>query len=394
MKYLVMECHEGYAVLMDEDAVFVKAADLHYEVGQTVTDPILMEENKSTPVISRRSIIRIATVAACLVLVSFSGYQFYSRNMTDSVVLSTSAAEIEMHIGKDGSVVSLKSKSDIGKEILKKYKEQHKKNQDSAGTANDILAIQIENGYISSGDTIDVFIDADSSSDYDSYKTEIEKEIVKLDLRVSGAETSKPKEDNETPSVNDEIKQNNESVSITPHEETKAEETSNTPAAPPAVGKPENEKKTADDKPVPPAEQHPEHETPAPADPPAVGKPEEHPEAGKPEEAKKPEPPAHPEEDKKPEAPKPAEPDKGHEAVKPEEKKEEDPKPDDSLKPEPPEPHRSPVVSEPDAPELPEIKEEAPKPEEKLPEHEIKEEVPKPEAPHEHLHKEEKHDVI
>jgi len=33
MKYIVMECHEGYAVLMDEESRFVNAANMHYEVG-------------------------------------------------------------------------------------------------------------------------------------------------------------------------------------------------------------------------------------------------------------------------------------------------------------------------------------------------------------------------
>ena len=45
MKYVVMECHDGYAVLMDEGAGFVQAANLHYSVGQTVTDPLIMQES-------------------------------------------------------------------------------------------------------------------------------------------------------------------------------------------------------------------------------------------------------------------------------------------------------------------------------------------------------------
>ena len=44
MKYMVMECHTGYAVLLDEEGRFWKAADLHYEVGQTVENPVLMKQ--------------------------------------------------------------------------------------------------------------------------------------------------------------------------------------------------------------------------------------------------------------------------------------------------------------------------------------------------------------
>ena len=45
MKYIVMECHEAYAILMDEESRFFHAANLHYSVGQTVSAPILMQRN-------------------------------------------------------------------------------------------------------------------------------------------------------------------------------------------------------------------------------------------------------------------------------------------------------------------------------------------------------------
>ena len=68
MKYMVMECHTGYAVLLDEEGRFWKAADLHYEVGQTVENPLLMKQPQPS---GRRRITRlvsstVAAVAACL----------------------------------------------------------------------------------------------------------------------------------------------------------------------------------------------------------------------------------------------------------------------------------------------------------------------------------------
>lgn len=53
MSYLVMECHPGYAVLLDEEGRFLKAANLRYEIGQTVYDPVLM---KDTPEKQRHTI--------------------------------------------------------------------------------------------------------------------------------------------------------------------------------------------------------------------------------------------------------------------------------------------------------------------------------------------------
>ena len=36
MNYLVLETHPAYAVLLDEEGRFLKAANLHYQVGDTV----------------------------------------------------------------------------------------------------------------------------------------------------------------------------------------------------------------------------------------------------------------------------------------------------------------------------------------------------------------------
>ena len=40
MKYLVMETHPAYAVLLDEKGRFLKAANLNYQVGDTVQNII------------------------------------------------------------------------------------------------------------------------------------------------------------------------------------------------------------------------------------------------------------------------------------------------------------------------------------------------------------------
>ncbi len=44
MSYLVMECHPGYVILLDEEGRFLKAANFQYEVGQTVYEPVVMKE--------------------------------------------------------------------------------------------------------------------------------------------------------------------------------------------------------------------------------------------------------------------------------------------------------------------------------------------------------------
>ena len=69
MSYLVMECHPSYAVLLDEEGRFLKAANLRYEIGQTVYDPVLMKETPERQRHTMRWISSgIAAIAACFLL--------------------------------------------------------------------------------------------------------------------------------------------------------------------------------------------------------------------------------------------------------------------------------------------------------------------------------------
>ena len=49
MKYLVMECHHSYAVVLDEEGRFLKVANRQYEVGQTVTGVIELHCPEAAP---------------------------------------------------------------------------------------------------------------------------------------------------------------------------------------------------------------------------------------------------------------------------------------------------------------------------------------------------------
>ena len=79
MKYMVMECYPSYAVLLDENGRFFKAANLHYEIGQMIENPVLM---KQTSLKEHRTIKWISSgivaIAACFIIVfGFIYYQNY-----------------------------------------------------------------------------------------------------------------------------------------------------------------------------------------------------------------------------------------------------------------------------------------------------------------------------
>ena len=191
MKYIVMECHEAYAILMDEESRFFHAANLHYNVGQTVTSPILMQQpeaeeeslEKQTVPRIRRIVMRASAVAACLLLAGGAGYfRYQQNNKPESVVVLNSDANIRMYLNKEGKVVELKSDNEAGDALLESYDGRKKS---KVTVAHELLALQIANGNINDGDTVEVYISAQSPDAYDAYKTEFESDISKLNLHVN-----------------------------------------------------------------------------------------------------------------------------------------------------------------------------------------------------------------
>ena len=299
MKYIVMECNEGYAVLMDEESRFVKAADLSYEVGQTVTDPLIMNSDEHRARKITLHISRAAAVAACLVLMVSAGSIYYSRNLKPhSTVLISSDANIRLELNKKGKVLHIRCDDSIGREILKDY---NGKGKDMLTVANEILELEKEKGVISNGDTVDFYIESDNSKDYDTYRNNVEKGIADININVKGLDSFRPA---------DKVKPE-PAVKPDPAKDGKAPEAPKPPAQGEKLPEP----------PAPPAA-----EPAAPAEPPAPPKEE----VKQPAEVK--EPPAPPAPANDPEPPKEA--DKPAEGEKPE-----PPKPDDGAEPPKPEVH-------------------------------------------------------
>lgn len=279
MKYMVMECGKGRAVLMDEEGRFVFAANLGYEVGQCVTDPVIMAEEKKTN--SRIIVMRkIVAAAACIGVISIPCYSYYARNLkTCSAVTITSHAAISMELNSDGKVLRLQSDSEYGREIIETL---DIKGKDKLEAANEILQIEISDGYLSDGDTVDVYIDSKNDAKYNSYKTEFEEVLPKLDIKVNVHEKGPLKKE---PAPKEEK----------PEKEKPQPEKPDAPETPqPPVEKPTVSTVPAhkpEDAPTPPGhgESKPTPEHPVPPDPPEQPQQGELPQPEKPERPEKPE---------------------------------------------------------------------------------------------------------
>ena len=184
MKYMVMECHTGYAVLLDEEGRFWKAADLHYEVGQTVENPLLMKQPQPS---GRRRITRlvsstVAAAAACLFLFfGFGYYQNYLR-IYSSIYLSINP-EVQMDLNRYGNVVRLTGTNEDGAKLLEGYSG---KGKDKLTVADELIDRAIEMGFLSEGGQVSFFIDSPEDALFQEYGTELRTEINEhLDGRIT-----------------------------------------------------------------------------------------------------------------------------------------------------------------------------------------------------------------
>ena len=183
MSYLVMECHPGYAVLLDEEGRFLKAANLRYEIGQTVYDPVLM---KDTPEKQRHTIrwisSGIAAIAACfLLLFGFSYYQNYMRPYS-SIYLPINP-EVQMDLNRQGTVVELTGTNEDGETLLEGY---DGKGKDKVTVVDELLDRAIEMGFLSDGGRVSFSIDSPDETLFQEYGTELRTEVTEhLDGRIA-----------------------------------------------------------------------------------------------------------------------------------------------------------------------------------------------------------------
>lgn len=173
MKYLVMECHPGYAVVMDSQGRFLKVANMHYEVGQTVTS-VFQTKNAGASgdaktIRLRKMWISAASIAACLCLVALGGWRFL-MSPYGSVRMQINP-DVQMTVNRLDYVIGLDGCNDDGDDLIENYSYQWKK----VDRVSDELADRaVEMGYLKEDGTIRVTVE----SEHEKWKTETEERII------------------------------------------------------------------------------------------------------------------------------------------------------------------------------------------------------------------------
>lgn len=169
MSYLVMECHPAYVIVLDDQGRFLKAANLHYEVGQTLEQVVLMEEKPKR----KRRWAPLAAAAACLCLMVLSGWR-----------MMTPVGTVRMQINPDVMISVNRWNYAVGLRGLNEDGEILAENVDYLGKKVDLLSDEladraVELGYLSDGGRITLTVD---SAD-EKWKVAAE-ELLVLELEV------------------------------------------------------------------------------------------------------------------------------------------------------------------------------------------------------------------
>ena len=179
MSYLVMEVHPAYAVVLDEEGRFLKAANLRYQVGDTVQHIVELHRPRKKRPALWMPLSGLAGLAACLCLVFFG---YYQPNFTPYGALRIQInPDVELTLSRTDRVLELEGLNEDGQALIEGYDYHGKDREDVTGA---LVERAIDQGYLSGGETVSITV---TSSDADWQARE--EQEVRDDLEERYGET-------------------------------------------------------------------------------------------------------------------------------------------------------------------------------------------------------------
>ncbi len=161
MKYMVLECHPRYVIVLDELGRFIKAENQSYVPGQTLTEIVEYSESKVISLSARRWIGGLAVAAACLVIAFVALFSNMVKTPTAPQVFAsiflTINPEVRIDVDQSEMVLELQGVNQDGKDLIAGYAYQEK-NLDLV--SDELVERAIEMGYLYDGGKITLSFDA------------------------------------------------------------------------------------------------------------------------------------------------------------------------------------------------------------------------------------------
>lgn len=201
-KYLVLEVHNAYAVVLNNSGQFIKAANCGYKVGDVVGSiiPMIYPQDKKK---RKNNIIRLAAgLAACICLCVFGGYEYqYMYTEYGSVHMQINP-DVEITLSRSGRVLDIEGENADGKELVEDYEY---KGKDKETVVDELADLAIEQQYLTDTGRISIEVDARSDEWAKKMETEISEELnsylreqgLTIEIAIGRAEDGNGTEDKE-----------------------------------------------------------------------------------------------------------------------------------------------------------------------------------------------------
>ena len=171
MKYLVMECHDSYSVVLDNEGRFLKVANMNYQIGQTVEDVFEMIEpgnivafpakkvnqSKSKSIFGRT--FGLVALAASMIFIFTS--LFNMNNVAVGSIYMKINPEVRLDINRKNIVVDADGVNGDGKDLLEGYSHEGK-HMDTV--VDELVELSIDKGYLFDQGKISIKVDADDEN--------------------------------------------------------------------------------------------------------------------------------------------------------------------------------------------------------------------------------------
>ena len=148
-----MEVHPAYAVVLDEEGRFLKAANLRYQVGDTVRDIVELRHPREKRPALWKPLSGVAGLAACLCLVFFG---YYQPNFTPYGALRIQInPDVELTLSRTDRVLELEGLNADGQSLIAGYDYGGKDRED---VTEELVERAIDMGYLSGGETVSITV--------------------------------------------------------------------------------------------------------------------------------------------------------------------------------------------------------------------------------------------
>ena len=169
--YLVMEVHTAYAVLLNNEGRFIKAANAGYQIGDVVEKAFPLKYPEDRKKQAARIIRFAAGLAACICVAVFGVYEYQYFFLPYGTLQMQINPDVEMTLSRSGRVLDLDGINEDGETLIDGYKYDGK---DKYTVTDELTDRAINLGFLGDGGQVALLV----SSQNAEWAESLEKDLI------------------------------------------------------------------------------------------------------------------------------------------------------------------------------------------------------------------------